>query len=80
MLATRLNRLLTLTFSTSSGFKNILPQMLYLYKLGQDSHTQSVHCLLYHIYTAGILAVLCVQVCTSEPSGLCGLLTALQQP
>ena len=50
------------------------------YKLGQDSDIQCVHCRLYHIYTADILAFLCVQVCTNEPSGLCGLLTALQQP
>ena len=30
MLATRLNRLLSLTFSRSSGFRNILPQILHL--------------------------------------------------
>ena len=30
----------------------------------------------YHVHTVGI-AILCVQVCTGEPSGLCGLLTAL---
>ena len=46
----------------------------------KDSHTQSVQYLLYHIHTAGILAVLRVHVCTSAPSGLCGLLTALQKP
>ena len=48
--------------------------------LRQDSHTQCVLCPLYHVHTAAILAVLCVHVCTGEPSGLCGLLTAPQQP
>jgi hypothetical protein len=36
--------------------------------------------LFFCINTAGILAVLCVQVCANELSGLCGLLTALQEP
>jgi hypothetical protein len=56
------------------------PRSCIFYKLRQDSHTQCVHCLLYHIHTVGILVVLCVQVCTGELSGLCGLVTALQQP
>jgi hypothetical protein len=40
VLATRLNRLLTLTFSRSSGFKNMQPKILYFLqaKTGQ-SHT-----------------------------------------
>jgi hypothetical protein len=56
------------------------PRSCIFYKLRQDSHIWCVHCSLYRIRTVGILAVLRVQVCTSEPSGLCGLLTALQQP
>jgi hypothetical protein len=31
------------------------------YKLEQDSHTQCVHCLPFHIHTVGILALLCIQ-------------------
>jgi hypothetical protein len=52
------------------------PRSCIFYKLGQDSHTM---CTLssYRIHTAAILAVLCIQVCTSELSDLCGLLTAL---
>jgi hypothetical protein len=55
------------------------PRSFLFYKLGQDSDTR-VHCPLYCVHTVGILAILCVQVCTDEPSCLCGLLTALQQP
>jgi hypothetical protein len=46
---------------------------------GEDNIKKYIHCLLFHIHTVGILALLCVQVCINVPSGLCGLLTALQQ-
>jgi hypothetical protein len=56
------------------------PRFYIFYKLGWNSHTQCVHCLLYHMHTVSILALLCIQVCVSALSGLCGLSTALQQP
>jgi hypothetical protein len=65
VLATRLNRLLTLTFSRSSGFRNTLSQILYLLhaKTGQShtctlGHTQRVHSLIITTQL-DILAVRC---------------------
>ena len=59
--------------------KTCCPRSCIFYKLVEDSDTQSVHCLLYHIHTADILAFRYVQVRTGQFSGFCGLLTALQQ-
>jgi hypothetical protein len=56
------------------------PRSCIFYRLRQYSHIQCIHCLLYHIHTAVILAVLCVQVCTSEPSGLSDLWTPHSRP
>jgi hypothetical protein len=63
-------------FQDLHALETCSPRSCIFYKLRQDSHTQCVHCPLYHIYTAGILTILCVQVCTSEPSGLCSLVRA----
>jgi hypothetical protein len=80
VLATRINRLLTITISRYSGFRNTQPHILYLLqgRIGQSHTVCTLSSLSYH--TVGILVILCVQICTGELSGLCGLLTALQQP
>ena len=56
------------------------PRFCIVYNLGEGSDVKCVHCLLYHIHTAFTLAAVCVHIYTNELSGLCGLLTALQQP
>jgi hypothetical protein len=78
-MVTMFNRLLTLTFSRSSGFKNTLPHILSLLH-ARTGQSQCVHCPLYHVHTVSILAIVYVQFCTDELSGLCVLLIAPQQP
>ena len=80
MLATRLNRLPTVTLSRLRALKIYCPRSCIFCNLGHDSDIKYIHCPLYHIHTVGILAVVCVHVCASEVPGLCGLFTALQQP